>query len=120
MGLKARYGPRPDLEIEIDASSVKELFGQLATVAEIFSEPACGLCKSQAILPIVRKTKDKKNKEHEYYELRCTKCGARLAFGQSLDKENLFPKRKIANADGTESYDTKNRGWAKWSPDVSE
>lgn len=115
--LKARYAPRTDLEIEVDASSVKDLFGQLAVVAEIFSEPSCGACKSQAIIPIVRKSKDKKGKEFTYYELKCCKCNSRLAFGQSSDTENLFPKRKITNADGVEVYDSQNRGWAKWKPE---
>lgn len=114
--LKARYAPRTDLEIEIESGSVKDLFGQLAVVAEIFSEPSCGACNSQSIIPIVRKSKDKKGKEHTYFEYKCQRCNARLAFGQSLDKENLFPKRKITDADGNEVYDNKTRGWAKWQP----
>jgi hypothetical protein len=118
MSLKARYSPRPDLELELEGASVKDLFGVLATVAEIFSEPNCGACGCQVILPLVRKSKDKKGKEHTYYEYKCTKCNARLAYGQSLDKENLFPKRKVADADGNEVYDTKNRGWARWKPDA--
>jgi hypothetical protein len=90
----------------------------LAVVAEIFSESSCGLCKSEAIVPIIRKSKDKKGKEFTYYEMKCVDCNARLAFGQANDTENLFPKRKVAGADGQERYDTKNRGWHIWKPDA--
>jgi hypothetical protein len=118
MSLKARYSPRPDLEIEIEKGTVKDLFYELAVVAEIFSEPSCGLCNSQAILPIIRKSKDKRGKEFTYYEMKCIKCNARLAYGQANDTENLFPKRKTTDANGKEVYDTKNRGWARWKPDA--
>ena len=48
---------------------------------------------------------------NDYFELKCTDCGAVLSFGQHKKGGTLFPKRK------DESGWLKNKGWHKWQPE---
>lgn len=84
-----------NVTIEVTGDKNKEMFDELARTQEIFSEPACGMCGSKYKF-VVRKAKDKKNKEFTYYELLCTKpdCRAKFFYGVGGDNEDLFPKRK--------------------------
>ena len=47
--MKVKYKPNSKLEFELEGSGQKEIFKELATVQEIFSEEKCGLCKKDHI-----------------------------------------------------------------------
>lgn len=99
------------LNVELEASTHKELWKQLASFQEVFEETKCGKCKKENLRFVIRKSKDAKGKEYEYHELRCVDCGAKLAFGVLDDGSgSLFPKRK--NDDGSVRGEW---GWVKWN-----
>jgi hypothetical protein len=104
--MKVKFKPSANLEFELEGSGQKEIFKELATVQEIFSEKACGLCKSEALKYVVRNVEN-----NDYFELRCTSCGGLLSFGQHKKGGTLFPKRKDDNNDWL-----TNGGWHKWVP----
>ena len=81
------------ISVEIAAETQKDLFKQLSSFQEIFDESACGKCDSSNLKFTVRVID-----ENEYYEIRCSDCGARLEFGQTKKGGALFPRRK--NKDG--------------------
>ena len=106
------------IQVEVEAQDQKSLFGALASVSEVFNETSCGLCQSPDIRPAVRNVSDGK-KTHTYYEMSCNKCGAKLAYGQSMDTVTIFPKRKLKDGqpdmeNGT--YGT-HKGWHKYVPE---
>jgi hypothetical protein len=92
------------LEFELDGSDQKSIFKELAAIQEIFSEEKCGLCTSTNLKFVVRTVED-----NDYYELRCTDCGAVLAYGQHKKTKTLFPKRK-----DDEGKWLQNNGWYKY------
>jgi len=108
--MKAIYHPSNKLSFELEGSGQKEIFKELALIEEIFSENSCGLCNKSNIKHIVRNVDD-----NNYYELRCTDCGAVLAFGQHKKGGTLFPKRK----DDEGNY-IPNRGWYKWNAESAK
>jgi hypothetical protein len=103
--MKLRYKPNAKLEFELEGAGQKEIFKELAIIQEIFSEEKCGLCGSTNLRFIVRNVEG-----NDYYELRCSDCGAILAFGQHKKGGTLFPKRK----DDSGNY-LPHHGWHKWS-----
>lgn len=107
-----------NIQVEVEGPDQKTLFGALASVSEVFSETCCGLCKSTDIRPAVRNVPDGK-KVHQYYEMVCNKCRAKLAFGQSTDTTTLFPKRRLKNGQpDMENGDYgDHKGWHKYVPD---
>jgi len=102
--MKVKFKPSSKIEFELEGSGQKEVFKELATVQEIFSEERCGACKKDDIKYVVRNVDD-----NDYYELRCLSCGAALSFGQHKKGGTLFPKRKDENGNWLE-----NSGWHKW------
>ncbi|PIN73261.1 hypothetical protein COV20_03455 [Candidatus Woesearchaeota archaeon CG10_big_fil_rev_8_21_14_0_10_45_16] len=94
------------LQVEIDSDSVKETFKKLAEFQEVFDESCCQLCHNEDLQFVVRTVDG-----NDYYELKCRKCFAKLAFGQHKTGGSLFPKRK--NDDG--SFDKEGKGWHKWN-----
>tara|TARA_Y100001972_G_C7468702_1_gene238804 strand:- start:52 stop:384 length:333 start_codon:yes stop_codon:yes gene_type:complete len=105
--MKVKFKPNDKLEFELEGAGQKEIFKELATVQEIFSEKKCGVCGSENIKFVVRNVEG-----NDYYELRCMDCGATLAFGQHKKGGTLFPKRKDENGNWLE-----NGGWHKWQKD---
>lgn len=105
--MKVVYKASDKLSFELEGSGQKEVFKELALIEEIFAESSCGVCNKNNIRHLVRNVDD-----NNYFELRCTDCGAVLAFGQHKKGGTLFPKRKDDNG----NY-LPNRGWYKWSPD---
>lgn len=104
--MKLRYTTKSGrITAEIDGESQKDLFTELNRFQEVFEETNCGKCGSDDIKYIVR-TVD----ENQYYELRCMKCSAKLAFGVHKKGGGLFPKRK----DGDNWL--PDSGWVKWNP----
>ncbi len=104
----ARYRTKNgQITFELNGQDAKDVFRQLASVQEVFDvEHKCGMCNSQDIRFLARKV-DK----FDFYELECRECRARFAFGQSLDKVSLFPKRK--DEDGKW---LQNGGWSRYEP----
>ena len=105
--MKALYNVNGRLQFEVEGSGQKELFKELATIQEIFGEEKCSVCNKNNIRFVVRNVED-----NDYYELRCSDCGAVLSFGQHKKGGTLFPKRK----DESGNY-LPNKGWHKWSKD---
>jgi hypothetical protein len=99
-----RYQAGDNLEVEIEAASVKEAIKQLSEVGELLSDKHCGKCKSPNIRPRHRVAKD-----NDYYELYCCDCGAALSFGQHKTKGTMWPKRR--NEDDTKK---PNNGWERY------
>lgn len=106
MAMKLKYKVNDRLEFELEAEGQKQIFKELSTLQEIFGEACCGACKSDELRFVVRNVED-----NDYYELRCTKCGSVLQYGQHKKGGTLFPKRK---GDNGEYLD--NRGWYKYNP----
>ena len=102
--MKLRYKVGEKLEFELEGAGQKEIFKELTAIQEIFGEDACGVCGSKNIKFIVRNIEN-----NDYFELRCSDCGAILAFGQHKKGGTLFPKRK--DEDG---HYLPNKGWHKW------
>ena len=103
--MKLKYKVNDKLEFELEGNGQKEVFKELSTIQEIFAEDSCGVCDKRDIRYIVRNVDG-----NDFYELRCTDCGAVLAFGQHKKGGTLFPKRKDEN----NNY-LPNRGWHKWN-----
>jgi hypothetical protein len=112
--MKATFQVRPDLCIEVDGETQKDLFRELAGVAEVFGERQCGLCASANIVPAFR-TVTQGKKTFEYPEWHCPACGARLVMGSMMEGGRLFPHRKL-DASGKPDRELgsagKHHGWS--------
>ena len=107
--MKVKYKVGDKLEFELEGSGQKEIFKELALIQEIFAEEKCELCGNNLRF-IVRSVEG-----NDYYELRCSDCGAILSFGQHKKGGTLFPKRK----DDEGNY-LPNRGWHKWNKEINK
>lgn len=103
--MKINYKVNDRLVFEIEGAGQKEIFKELAIIQEIFGESHCGLCDKSNLKFIVRNVEG-----NDYYELRCSDCGATLAFGQHKKGGTLFPKRKDDDGNWL-----PNKGWYKWT-----
>lgn len=94
------------LKVQVEASTVREVWKELANIDEVFNVDKCGACGGNDLKFVVR-TVD----ENDYYEIKCqnTKCLCRLQFGANKKGGGLFPKRKDAEGKTIGKY-----GWAKW------
>lgn len=93
------------MNLEFEATSIKDLFRKSSEVNEVLAEPCCGMCKSESIVPRYRKVDT-----YEYFELLCKSCGATLKFGQTKADQKLFPHRK----DDEGNWDNQHKGWKKY------
>lgn len=114
--MKVTYYPNQLFSVEAEGASHKEVFTQLAGLSEVFSVDQCGCCKSKDLRPIVR---DVQNVKH--YELRCSKCGAKLAYGQSKDGQTLYPRKRahkqhelVTSGKLQEGDHLPDGGWVRW------
>jgi hypothetical protein len=105
--MKINYQTKNRLNVEINVDSAKDAFKQLAEFQEVFDEASCGMCNNDDLQFIVRTVEG-----NDYYELKCKKCFAKLAYGQHKSGGSLFPKRKLPSGE----YDKENQGWHKWVP----
>jgi hypothetical protein len=81
--------PTNRLTLELDVTTGKQAFEAVAAMQELFEEPCCGKCKSQAI-----RFECREHDGNKYYKMRCQACYATLDFGQNKDNRGLFAKRK--------------------------
>ena len=95
--MRVKLNITPRCQLEFDAATPKEAIKLLSAFGEIFTESACGLCKSTAI-----KHEHRNVDGNDYYNLRCSECGAELAFGQHKTGDTLFVKR---------DKNPESRGW---------
>ncbi len=95
--MKASFRVRPDLTVEVEGETHKDLFRELAGVCEVFGEQTCGLCGGAEIVPAFR-TVGQGKKTFEYPEWHCQGCGARLSLGSMMEGGRLFPHRKLDSA----------------------
>lgn len=110
--------------IEIDAETPKELFQGLAATVEVFNEKACGLCKSEDIVPVWRTvTQGKKVFEYPEYHCQNPRCRARLAIGCNMEGGGLFPQRKLdakGKPDRENGKHGSHNGWTTYKGDKDE
>lgn len=103
----------PAVDLTVEGTTQIEVFRKISQDAEVFLFEPCGACGCDLIKPRTRIVPDPKNpkKEYEYFELICTKCYARLSYGQHHnDSGTLFPKRKDKGGAALE-----NRGWVRFN-----
>jgi len=119
-----------NVDIEAEGDNSRDIFGDLAKLQEVFQHSKCGCCDGTEYRYVVRKAKDAKGKEFDYYELHCQdpKCRARIPFGQS-ENGVLYPKRRwgqLSEKDQEQRQDAKpapdakfdylpNNGWYKYT-----
>jgi len=108
---KVYYRPYPQLTIELETSDQKDFVEQMAKIQEVVVH-RCGKCGAGAeeMTFQVRVVDDNK-----YYELKCNKCFATLAFGSHKKGGTLFPKR-YTEEEGEKKWLPDN-GWTKWDAD---
>jgi hypothetical protein len=82
------YKPAKNVTVEFQASTDKEAWKEMASVAEMFSVSRCGNCDEDALIPIIRKNAD----DNEFFELKCAACGYKLSFGQNKVGGGLYPR----------------------------
>ncbi len=114
--LKANFKVRPELVFEIEAKEQKDVFRNIASIQEVFSEKVCGLCGKPDIKFVVREIED-----NEFYEMQCTNAGCygKLAFGQNKKGGTIYPIRKLkdglpAKSEDQPPFDFKTSGWHKY------
>lgn len=104
------------LTLTVEGDTHKQVFEKLGQPGwvEVFTPESCGYCKNPNTQFVVRKSKStdpkKKKGEFTYYERVCTKCWAKLSYGQHQEGGSLYPKRKLENGE----YDKEHRGWKKY------
>jgi hypothetical protein len=107
--------------VQVEAETQKQLFEEWASAVEVFGEQRCGLCKSEAIAPVVRTVTHGKQ-EYQFHELHCQnpECRARLTFGIHQTGETLFPHRRLdpsGRPDRAAGEFGEHRGWTKYRGD---
>ncbi|HEY2910193.1 MAG TPA: hypothetical protein VGI99_08100 [Gemmataceae bacterium] len=104
--------------VQVEAETQRELFEEYAAAVEVFGEQRCGLCKSEAIAPVVRTVVNGKQ-EYSFHEFHCQnpQCRARLAFGVHKGGDTLFPHRRLDDSgrpDRTTGEYGEHRGWSQY------
>lgn len=89
--MQVQYKVHPQIIVNFEADKATDIFNELASLQELFSNTECGACKSNDIRFVVRKDEE----ENEYYELVCNHCRSRLPFGQKKKPSgSLYPKKR--------------------------
>lgn len=104
----------------VEGNTQLEVFEQISTIQEVFSETSCGLCNCEDLRYAVREVG-----KFKYPEIHCQnpECLARLSFGQNLAPKlgSLFPVRKLDKKSGKPDRKKgefgKHRGWSKFKGD---
>ena len=88
MSAKLKWNVHPRLQIELDATSIKDAFEQMSAYS-VLAETKCGLCESVRVYP-----RHRVSKGFSFYEMSCPDCKAVFSFGQHKDMDTLFPKER--------------------------
>lgn len=102
--MKVRYR-LANAEIEVDGRDTKDTFSQISNAVEVFGQGVCGACGCKDVIPVMREVQG-----NNFYEMRCTKCGATLSFGQRKQDGALYPRRKGKDGEYLDNY-----GWVKFA-----
>lgn len=110
--------------IQVEGKNDMEVFENMASAEEVFSESKCGKCGSTEIRYKIRPATDGK-KQYKYPEMVCSKCYAKLTFGQG-DDGKLFPVR--FQRDGKDYVLDENgrrqpkgaNGWVKYNRETKQ
>jgi len=93
-----------------EGESTTEIFTQVSKFQDVFTGEPCGKCQSHETRCVTRQVKD-----DTFYEMRCTKCGARLALGVKKEKNGgLFAKRQEKEEGSEKPVWLPDNGWMKW------
>lgn len=117
--MRVTYKPNEKFELHLEGNQ-KEIFADLHSFQEVFEHDRCGKCKKnnkpgKNIRFVTRQAVDGK-KTFDYYELRCSDCGAKFKFGILNDgSDNLFPKTK-----DDEGNFLPDGGWLKWNRETNK
>ncbi len=123
--MKVQVRVSPTTVITAEADNQLDLFKQLASLTEVFGEPACAKCGSEYAYRV--RTVGEGKKQYSYAECVCKNkdCRSKLAFGQSEDGA-LFPKRYVQK-DGEYVLNENGRktvkgswGWAAYNKESGE
>lgn len=101
----------------------KGIFEQIAELQEVFAclDEPCGKCNHTTHRVVVRED----SKKRKYYELHCQNpsCRARLSFGQNMQGDSLYPRRKETEKKSVMGGKLDcgdylpDNGWIKWNSD---
>lgn len=126
--MKVQVKVSPTVIVEGDGDKMTEVFESLSSLQEVFANDTCGMPKCGANAQFVVRTDKEENK---YYEMKCTKCYARLQFGVAKNpKGALYPKKRwdsLSEGDKEKRVEDKeyaeknkgflrNGGWFHWKP----
>ena len=102
--MKVEYKVSDAVTVELEGDTIKVVMEQMSQLHEVFGNSTCKKCSGTEVFPVVREVD-----ENKYYELKCKKCGAKLAFGAHKKGGTLFPKRR-----DQENIMLNDFGWVKW------
>lgn len=88
--MKAHINVTDKLSFEIESDTEEETFKGIARVQEIFDNAECGKCKSYNTRYVCRQDSD----ENDWLEVVCKDCRAKLIFGRTKKKGQIYPKIK--------------------------
>jgi len=100
------------MSVEIEGEDQKSIFQQIGQFQEVFENNECMKCHDTNVKFVTREVEG-----NTYYELRCSKCGAKLSFGAHKLGGTLYPKRTAGKNDQSgleEGSYLPDGGWMKW------
>jgi hypothetical protein len=109
--LEVSWRPNPDMMIKIEGRDLKDVFKALGPVQEVLGHNKCGKCGGTKIRMVHRNADG-----HDFYELMCENCSAKLSLGQSTDGK-LFPRRYEQDEKDPKKPKTDNEGKVVYLPD---
>lgn len=113
-----------EMKFEFEGQNTKEIFKQIASAQVTFQDSKCGACGNEQLVYIDR-VAESEGEKYEYLEIQCTKCRAKLSFGQGKDG-SLYPKRAKTGKkgkvlkDGDKTVYLDNNGWTKFVPNAED
>jgi len=99
-----------NVTMELESDTQIGLVDEIIRHNDVFGNDKCGKCNSEQV-SFTRRDVD----GDLYYEIRCKKCGAKLALSQHKKGNTLYPRRK--DKDGNYLPDN---GWVKWDKELQK
>ena len=107
-----------NVTMELESDTQIGLVDEIIKHNDVFGNDKCGKCNSDNI-SFTRRDVD----GDIYYEIRCNKCGAKLALSQHREGNTLYPKRKAGKNDSTgleKGEWLPDGGWVKWDKELQK